>query len=400
MSPQLKQSPPFRAEHLGSLKRPAYLLRKREQFDKGEISHGELVPVEREAIQSIVKMQKDVGLHVVSDGEFARHMFFDGVFDNLEGMKHIADVPTHMFMEYVPDVAAFINHESFKKADSYICTGKLKRTKPFYLSQFETLKSFVPPKEHGNIKMTMCAPEWFHLRHGPYAFAKEAYATDEEYFADVAKAYQEEIQALYEIGCRNIQFDDPLLAYFCAESMIKGMEKKGVDHERLLQLYIDTYNDCLKGRPADMNVGIHLCRGNFKDGMHFSEGGYDRIAVKLFNELNVDCYYLEYDTERAGTFEPLKHLPKHKMLVLGLITSKFPQLEDPETIKQRVHAAAEVISQGVQSRSKDEALNQLCISPQCGFASHEEGNNVTEEDMVNKLRLVVQIAKDIWPSQA
>ena len=148
----------------------------------------------------------------------------------------------------------------------------------------------------------------------------------DEYFDDVAVAYRAEIADLYAAGCRNIQFDDPLLAYFCAESMITGMEQLGIDHEALLDLYIKAYNDCLKDRPADLTVGLHLCRGNFRGGIHFSEGGYDRIAIKLFQQINVDCYYLEYDTERAGTFEPLKILPKNQSVVLGLISSKLPQV--------------------------------------------------------------------------
>ena len=191
----------------------------------------------------------------------------------------------------------------------------------------------------------MAAPEWFHLRHGEYAYPKDVYANDgtsppaygraarlsahvpaDEYFNDIATAYQEEIQALYAAGCRNVQFDDPLLAYFCAESMIKGMEERGIDHEALFDTYIRAYNACIEGRPADMTVGLHLCRGNFKGGLHFSEGGYDRIAIKLFTQINVDAYYLEYDTPRAGTFEPLKFLPKHKTVVLGLVTSKSPQV--------------------------------------------------------------------------
>ncbi|KAI0321405.1 UROD/MetE-like protein [Amylostereum chailletii] len=387
--------PPFRAEHIGSLKRPAYLLEKRAQLDKGEITKDDLAVVEHQAIQEIVKMQTDVGIHAYTDGEFTRHMFYDGVFDNLDGMEYLPDVPLEMFMDYVPDTAAF-KHHSFKKAASYICKGKLVRSKPFYVSQFEHLKSLVAPEEHKNIKLTICAPEWFHLRHGPYAYNKEVYKSDEEYFSDIAIAYQQEISELYSLGCRNLQFDDPLLAYFCAESMITGMTEQGVDHERLLQLYINVYNDCLRGVPADMNVGVHLCRGNFKDGRHFSEGGYDRIATKLFRELNVNCYYLEYDTERAGTFEPLKHLPKDKVVVLGLITSKFPQLEDVEDLKKRIYSAAETISQGTEPRTKEEALNQICISPQCGFASHSEGNTIDDSDVVKKLSLVVKTAKEVW----
>ncbi|KAI0337149.1 UROD/MetE-like protein [Trametopsis cervina] len=323
-------------------------------------------------------------------------MFFDGVFDNLEGMELVPDVPLYMFMEYVPDYVGFKKF-SFKGADSYICKGKLKRTKPFYIPQFEQLKALTKPEEHASIKITMCAPGWYHLRHGEYAYDKNVYKTDEEYFADIVVAYQEEIRALYDAGCRNIQFDDPLLAYFCAESMIKGMEERGIDHEAMLQLYVKVYNDILEGRPQDMTVGIHLCRGNFRGGRHFSEGGYDRIAIQLFQQIAVDVYYLEYDTERAGTFEPLKHLPKHKVVVLGLVTSKFPIFEDPADIKQRIKSAAETIADGYEKRTFEEAMNQICISPQCGFASHSEGNPVTEADVKRKLSLVVQTAKEVWP---
>jgi len=324
------------------------------------------------------------------------NLALDGVFDNLEqGFSLLPEVPLDWFMDYVPDVYAF-KKLSFKNAASYICTAKIKRTKPFYIAQFEQLKKFVSPEDVPNLKLTMCAPEWFHLRHGPYAYDKKIYSNDAEYFADIVTAYREELKALYAIGLRNIQFDDPLLAYFCAESMLSGMKEAGVDSEALLDLYLKTYNDIIADRPKDLNVGIHLCRGNFRGGVHFSEGGYDRIAIKLFNELNVDCYYLEYDTERAGTFEPLKFIPKHKTVVLGLISSKLPQLEDIGELKKRVNEAATLISQGQEKRTHAEALNQICISPQCGFASHSEGNNVTEDDVHKKLALVVETAKEIW----
>ncbi|TDL28618.1 UROD/MetE-like protein [Rickenella mellea] len=391
----MKTNPPYRAEHIGSLKRPADLLKKRTEFESGVASSAELTAIEDKAIEHNVKVQRNAGIKAMTDGEFRRHMFFDGVFDNLEGMTHLTEVPPHMFKMYVPDVAAFAKLD-FHGADTYICTGKLKRTKPFYKAQFEGLKKFTTPEEHGSLKVTICAPEWFHLRHGEYAYDHKVYKNDAAYFADIAQAYREEIKELYSLGCRNIQFDDPLLAYFCAESMIKGMEESGVDHEALLNTYIQTYNDCLRDRPADMTVGLHLCRGNFKDGRHFSEGGYDRIAVKLFNEIDVDCYYLEYDTERAGTFEPLKFLPKNKTVILGLISSKLPQLEDREELKKRIFDAAKLIADGEQKRTVNEALKQICISPQCGFASHSEGNAVTEQDVENKLKLVSEVAQSVW----
>ncbi|GJE97271.1 UROD/MetE-like protein [Phanerochaete sordida] len=394
----LKVNPPYRAEQLGSLKRPQFLLDKREEFDAGKCTAAELKVAEDEAIRDIVQMQRDVGIKSITDGEFRRHMFFEGVFDQMEGMKYIPEVPLHMFMDYVPDVAGF-KKLAFKNAPSYICEGKLRRTKPFYLAQFEALKALTDPSEHANLKLTVCAPEWYHLRHGEYAYPKSVYANDDEYFADIAAAYRAEFAELYAAGCRHIQIDDPLLAYFCAESMITGMEALGLDHAALLDTYVRAYNACLAGRPADLVVGLHLCRGNFKDGMHFSEGGYDRIATKLFREINVDTYYLEYDTPRAGTFEPLKHLPPHKSVILGLVSSKVPQLEDKAELKRKVHDAAAVITSGPEPRTTAEALHQICISPQCGFASHSEGNKVTHDAMVKKLALVVETARELWPGE-
>jgi len=392
--------PPFRAEHIGSLKRPAALLSARAAFDKKGCSAEELERTEDEAIKNIVQMQREAGIGCITDGEFRRHMFYDGVFDNLESMKYIPDPPLSIFMLYVPDIAAFKAHHT-KAADAYICEGKIVRTKSMYKSQFQYLQKITPPELHKHLKLTMCAPEWCHLHHGPYTYNKSVYATDSEYFADVAKVYQEEIKELYEIGCRNIQFDDPLLAYFCHEKMLKGMAEYGTDSDALLDSYIGLYNDSLKGRPEGMTVGLHLCRGNFKDGQHFSEGGYDRIAVKLFNEINVDCYYLEYDTERAGTFEPLKALPKEKVVILGLVSSKLAQLEDKEVMKAKIYQAAEIMSQSTTvSRTKEEALAQLAISPQCGFASHSEGNKVTEEDARKKLTFVAEIAKEVWGEES
>lgn len=180
--------------------------------------------------------------------------------------------------------------------------------------------------------------------------------------------------------------------------MLAGFKADGEDADKLLDSYIKLYNDCLRDRPADMHVGVHLCRGNFVGSRHFSEGGYDAIASKLFRDLNVDTYYLEYDTPRAGGFEPLKQLPKGKSAILGLITSKFPKLEDLAEMKKRVYQAAELVAEG-SGETKEEALNRLGVSPQCGFASHSDGNAVKREDMINKLTLVRKLANEIWPNQ-
>jgi methionine synthase II (cobalamin-independent) len=180
--------------------------------------------------------------------------------------------------------------------------------------------------------------------------------------------------------------------------MLAGFREAGEDSDALLDSYIKLYNDCISSRPADMHLGIHLCRGNFAYSKHFSEGGYDRVAKKLFNEINADTYFLEYDTERAGGFEPLTELPKHKNVIVGVITSKFPELEDVEEMKGRVFQAADFVAKGA-GQSREEALKRMGVSPQCGFASHHLGNSVTREDMVNKLKLVRQLADEIWPGE-
>lgn len=185
---------------------------------------------------------------------------------------------------------------------------------------------------------------------------------------------------------------------FCSEKMLQGFKDAGEDSEALLDSYIKLYNDCLAGRPDDFHVGLHLCRGNFAYSRHFSEGGYDRIASKLFNEINVDTYFLEYDTDRAGGFEPLKELPPYKNVVLGVITSKFPELEDLDKMRERVFSAADFVAKGA-GQTREEALQRIGVSPQCGFASHHLGNSVTKDDMVAKLKLVRKLADSIWPGQ-
>jgi len=392
-----KLNPPFRAEHLGSLLRPGYLLEARAKYDNGEISAEELDKIATKAIQTAIQLQKEAGIKSLSDGEYRRHMFYDGFFDHLEGFEIVDHPPREIFKMYVPDVAAFMA-TNIKPAGTTLCTGKIKHVKSGYLPQFEELARMVGPSEVGNIKLTLAAPEWFHLRHGEHAYSKDFYKNNDEHFDDIAAAYRAELEVLYNAGVRNIQFDDPLLAYFCSETMLKGMKEAGEDSDELLNSYVRLYQNCLRDHATklpDMTIGLHLCRGNFRHSIHFSEGGYDAIAIKLFQEIPVDVYYLEYDTPRAGTFEPLKYLPKDKTVVLGVITSKFPELEDKEELKKKVYEAAKVVAQGA-GETEEEALQRICVSPQCGFASHEEGNTLGMEDMKKKLELVADLAKDIW----
>ncbi|GAA5977421.1 hypothetical protein JCM5350_004683 [Sporobolomyces pararoseus] len=388
-----------RAEHIGSLKRPVALLEKRDQFDQGKCTAEELKAVEDVAIKEEVEKQLSLGIKCVTDGEFRRHMFFDGFHNNLDGMVVIPEPTRDLFRFYVPDVKGFFESHAEKPAATMVCKSKLKRTKPMYRPEFEYTASLVPPELVKSVKLTLAAPQWFHLRHGEHAYPKDVYANDSEYFADIAKAYREELADLYDAGCRNVQFDDPLLAYFCSEAMLEGMKAEGVESEPILDSYIKLYNDCIRDVPEDMIVGVHLCRGNFKDGYHFSEGGYDRIAVKLFNELNAKVYYLEYDTERAGGFEPLAHLPKDKSVVLGVISSKIPELEPEEYLIDRINQAADFVAKG-SNQTREEALDRLAVSMQCGLSSHSIGNRVSYDEAKAKLALTVRVANRVWGSSA
>ncbi|GAA5972550.1 hypothetical protein JCM11641_001895 [Rhodosporidiobolus odoratus] len=396
--------PPYRAEQIGSLKRPEQLLAKRAEYDSGKCTRQELKDVEDEAIKQELKRQEECGIMARTDGEFRRHMFFEGFFEGLDGMQVIKNPTQELYKVYVPDVAGFFKSHAEKPAATMLCKGKLSRRGPMYRHEFEFLAADVKPDEvtlaarNSNSCLqdhACCARRWYHLRHGEHAFDRSVYATEEAYFADIAKAYREELADLYAAGCRNVQFDDPILAYFCATSMLEGMKAEGNDPAKVLDQYIQLYNDCVRDAPKDMVIGLHLCRGNFKDGMHFSEGGYEHISKRLFTELNAHVYYLEYDTDRAGGFEPLADLPSDKIVVLGLISSKLPALEDKENLKKRIYEAADFVAKGA-SQTREEALHRLCISPQCGFASHAEGNPVTRDDVLAKLKLTVETAKLVW----
>ncbi|KAF8528397.1 hypothetical protein BU17DRAFT_73467 [Hysterangium stoloniferum] len=390
-SRSLHLKPPHRAEHIGSLLRSTALYELRLLPEEIRITQ-DLKAAEDEAIKHAVKLQQEVGIKSITDGELRRNHFRDGVFENLDGVKML-ERPISEFKAYVPFIA-FRHRIGIKQVASSYCIGKIKRARPFYVEDFKYLKSLVPPEKVKNIKITMIAPSWMHHQHGSeWTYDLSVYKNDNEYFDDVGAAYREEIAELYALGCRHIQIDNPMFCFFCCENMISGMEKAGVDHEALLDTYIRAINLCSQGRPEDLTFGVHMCRGN---GIHFSEGGYDRIAVKLFNDLDVDTFYLEYDTERAGDFTPLKYLPCNRTAVLGLVTTKGPQLETIAELESRVNQAVDSLCEGNPTRTKAEALNQLCLSPQCGFASVWEGNPITEADQRKKLELLVAAAKHIW----
>lgn len=384
------------------MKRPEDLLKVRHQVDDQGADPKLLTPLEDAAVKDIVAKQQEWGFRALSDGEYRRHMFWGTFFPTLIGMKEIFHPPLEIFREYMPDVGAFIE-EGYKPGESVICVSKIKHSgTSSYIPQFEYVKGLVPKERWGEIKLTLPAPEWYHMRYKEgKAYPKEVYSSDREYFHDIAVAYQTELDLLYKAGLRNVQIDDPNFAYFCSEKMLEGWAKDPLNKqtpEELFDDYIKFYNECIEKAPEDMHIGLHICRGNFVNSRHFSEGGYDRIATKMFKDLNVSTYYLEYDTPRAGGFEPLKSLPKHKNVILGVITSKFPEMEDKEEMKKRVYAAADIIAEG-NGETREESLKRVGVSPQCGFASHSTGNLVTPEDMANKLKLVRQIADEIWPGE-
>ncbi|EON95988.1 putative 5-methyltetrahydropteroyltriglutamate-homocysteine methyltransferase protein [Phaeoacremonium minimum UCRPA7] len=398
-------APPFKAEHLGSLLRPQKLLDVREAIREKGVAPEDagLDAAEKEAVSAVIQMQRDLGLKAVTDGEYTRTRFWGLFWDEIEGTTALQEASADMFRLYHPDVVSLIEKDRHvMPGDSVIAGGKLSHNpekSKSNLHELQLAQQFVPKEEWGNIKMTMITPAWFHMRYKQgKAYTPEAYANDAEYFKDVAKVYQAELDLLYKNGLRNVQFDDPGLAYFCSQKFRQGWadDKDNIGTvDELLDAYIALYNDSISKLPADFHTGVHLCRGNFIGGRFFAEGAYDIIAQKLFQNLDVNTFYLEYDTERAGGFEPLKYLPKNKNVVVGVISTKLRQLEDKEEMKARIYKAAEFVAEG-SGQTKEEALKRISVSPQCGFSTHESGYPLSEDDEKKKLSLVRQIADEIW----
>ncbi|KAI7364916.1 UROD/MetE-like protein [Hortaea werneckii] len=390
---------PYHADHIGSFIRPSSVTNAQDEFDAGKISKQDLRSTQQAAIADIVQKQQQNGVRALCSGEFDRKYYFSGFFENLEGFKEVSPVPWDLARLNAAPIAAL------KKAGKQypmaaICDGKIKWTGSTYVENWKLLRDTVPKEQWGECKFTMPPPCYFHLRLAKgKCYNTDVYKNDEEFFGDLAAAYRQEIRALYDAGLRNLQIDDPTLAYFCSEDMLKGLREDGEDTDKMFEMYLKAHNDCIADRPADMHVGLHICRGNFSKSMHFSEGSYEAIASRFFTHLNYDTFYLEYDNPRSGGFEPLRFLPKHKNVVLGVVTTKDPELEDKEVIKQRVLEGAQIIARG-QGRSVEEAMGSIGISPQCGFASVAVGaEGMTEEKMFAKLRLVQDVAKELWPSR-
>lgn len=390
---------PFHADHIGSLIRPAGVAEAQEKAKNGQISEAELAGVRKEAIKDIVQKQIDNDVRSICSGEFDRDYYFSGFFEKLEGMKQIDNVPWELARLSAPPIKA-LQKAGKNYPMAVVCEGKIQYKNSPYKENWEALRSSVPLQQWGECKFTMPPPCYFHLRLAPgKCYSKDAYSSDEAFFADLTAAYRKELKALHQEGLRNVQIDDPTLAYFCSDEMIEGLKSDGEDPDKMFDMYLKAHNDCIADRPEGLHVGLHVCRGNFSKSMHFSEGSYEKIAERFFKTLNYDTFYMEYDNPRSGGFEPLRFLPEHKNVVLGVVTTKDPELEDAELIKKRVKEAAQIIAKG-QGRSVEDAMENIGISPQCGFASVAVGaEGMTEEKMFAKLKLVRDVARELWPDR-
>ncbi|KAF7540570.1 hypothetical protein G7054_g1267 [Neopestalotiopsis clavispora] len=386
-------APLFRADQVGSLIRPQHLL---EAY--GAKDEAVLQTTIKEAIGTIVKKQLDLSIRPITSGEYERTAFYKGFYEQLQGIEsRTAQLPED-FRPNIPVIDGMLR-VGVKQVEASIATGKIKWTRPAYLDAWNMIKAELPEQEWKNCKIALPSPTFNHiwLRNGT-AYSTDVYASNRDFFADVAVAYRAEIEVLYDAGLRNIQIDDPQLTYFILESFKEGIRQENVDPGELLDTYVWVLNEIVKDRPSDLFVGIHLCRGNMPGvNTGFLEGSYEKIAEKLLGELDFDTFYLEFDDARSGTFDPLRFLPRGKSVTLGLISTKTPDMENIEDIQKRVRDAAGVIA-AAQKRSAEEVIeDSLAISPQCGFASAHYGRNVgTEERMWEKLVLVRDAARSIW----
>jgi 5-methyltetrahydropteroyltriglutamate--homocysteine methyltransferase len=367
-----RAKPPFRADHVGSLLRPPSLLAARERFRKGELKADELRALEDDAIREVVQLQERIGLKSVTDGEFRRtlwHADFLLSFENVVSVKTGANATFRT-----------AEGEIQRPLSAFHIAGKLSRPKPIFVDHFRFVKSVAKETP----KQTIPSPSILHFRAGRGGVDSKAYPDMQMFYADLSRVYAEEIADLAAAGCRYLQIDETNFAYLCDPAMRKEAQNIGEDPDALPKTYARIINDAVASAPADMVKAIHLCRGNF-EGAWVAEGGYEPVAHTLFNEINVDGYFLEYDSERAGDFRPLRHVPKGKTVVLGLVTTKSGKLESKDDLKRRIEEAA-----------KHCPIDQLALSPQCGFASGERGNKLTVDDEVRKLELVVEVSREVW----
>jgi len=360
---------PFRADHVGSLLRTTPLKEVRAKVAKGEVSAAQLKAVEDREIEKIIKKQEEVGLQFATDGEFRRSWWQFDFFKGLDGVE----------LYSTGKGIIFAGVET--KAESVRTVGKIGFSGHPHITDFKFVK------DHTRVtpKMTIPAPGVLHFRQGRQSISKSLYPDLDAFFHDLAEAYRKAVRAFYNAGCRYLQLDDTTWSMMCDQRELAHSRERGDEPEKLPRIYARMIEHAIKDRPADMVVTMHSCRGNFRSTW-IAEGGYEPIAEVMFNETPLDGYFLEYDTERSGGFEPLRFFPKgNKQIVLGLVTSKSGTLENKDAIKRRIDEATKYV-----------ALDQICLSPQCGFASTEEGNVLAEDEQWAKLRMIVELADEVW----
>jgi 5-methyltetrahydropteroyltriglutamate--homocysteine methyltransferase len=366
-----RTKPPFRADHVGSLLRPAALKEAREKHSRGDITADALKAVEDREIEGVIRKQEAVGLHSVTDGEFRRISW------------------NYDFLERLDNVESYVGERKIKFGKSgpqprpilLRVIGKLGAYKPHpMIEHFRFLQAHTKQ----TAKVTIPSPSSLHFRYGRDAVPESIYASMDDFYRDLGESYRKAVRAFADAGCRYLQLDEVNLAYLCDPSLRKHVIARGEDPATLPDIYAGMINAAMSDIPPDMTITMHLCRGNFRSSFAAS-GGYEPVAEVLFNTINVHGYFMEYDSDRAGGFELLRFVPKNKTVVLGLVTSKTGKLEGRDEIKRRIEQAAKYV-----------ALDQLCLSPQCGFASTEEGNVLTEDEQWAKLHMIVEIAEEVW----
>jgi len=367
----MKQSIPFQYDVVGSFLRSERLKEARENYQNGNISHEQLTKIEDEEIKKLVKKEEELGLKAVTDGEYRRSYWHLDFLEEIGGVERIAAEKWSVAFKGVQPKAATVK-----------IVDRVHYQEHSFIKHFAYLNSIV--SEGVVAKMTIPSPTMLHLiccvREAHYQPIAQYQNNEEQLLHDIAKAYQGYIQAFYDAGCRYLQLDDTSWGELCSIDKRSLYEGRGIDIEGLIQKYVALINESISQKPDDMTITMHICRGNFRSTW-FSSGGYGPIAKELFGKCQVNGFFLEYDSERAGDFKPLKYIQNQKV-VLGLITSKFPELEDEETVIERIQEASQYVP-----------MKQLCISTQCGFASTEEGNILTEEEQWNKVKLVKRIAE-------
>jgi 5-methyltetrahydropteroyltriglutamate--homocysteine methyltransferase len=363
--------PPYRADHVGSLLRPEPLKEARARRALGEISAEALKAVEDREIEKVIRRQEEVGLKSITDGEFRRVSWNYDFLERLAGVESYEGERKIKFNAQGPQPRSILLR----------VIGKLGGYKPHpMIDDFQFLKSHA----RQTAKMTIPSPSSLHFRYGRDAVPESLYPVMDEFYADLGQSYCKAVSAFADAGCRYLQLDEVNLAYLCDPALREHIKARGEDPATLPDIYAGMINAAMADIPADMTITMHLCRGNFRSSF-VASGGYEPVAELLFNKINVHGYFMEYDTDRAGGFEPLRFVPKNKTVVLGLVTTKTGTLEKKDEIKRRIEQAAKFVD-----------IDQLCLSPQCGFASTEEGNALAEEDEWAKLRMIVEIAEEVW----